>query len=58
MLIKNSERNNLDDRYYRLSKLLFKKDLNEKLLVPIGIDDKKEKYFVNLNEISSMFIGG
>lgn len=58
LLIKNSERDDLDDRYYRLSKLLFKKDLNDKLLVPIGIDDKKEKYFVNLNDISSMLIGG
>lgn len=58
LLIKNSERNDLDDRYYRLSKLLFKKDLNDKLLVPIGIDDKKEKYFVNLNDISLMLIGG
>lgn len=58
LLIKNSERGDLDDRYYRLSKLLFKKDLNDKLLVPIGIDDKREKYFVNLNDISSMLIGG
>lgn len=58
LLIKNSERNDLDDRYYRLSKLLFKKDLNDKLLVPIGLDDKKEKYFVNLNDISLMLIGG
>lgn len=58
LLIKNSERDDLDDRYYRLSKLLFKKDLNDKLLVPIGIDDKKEKYFVNLNNISLMLIGG
>ena len=58
LLIKNSEREDLDDRYYRLSKLLFKKDLNDKLLVPIGIDDKKEKYFVNLNDISLMLIGG
>lgn len=58
LLIKNSERDDLDDRYYRLSKLLFKKDLNDKLLVPIGIDDKREKYFVNLNDISSMLIGG
>lgn len=58
LLIKNSERDDLDDRYYRLSKLLFKKDLNDKLLVPIGLDDKKEKYFVNLNDISLMLIGG
>lgn len=58
LLIKNIERDDLDDRYYRLSKLLFKKDLNDKLLVPIGIDDKKEKYFVNLNDISLMLIGG
>lgn len=58
LLIKNSERDDLDDRYYRLSKLLFKKDLNDKLLVPIGIDDKREKYFVNLNDISLMLIGG
>lgn len=58
LLIKNSERDDLDDRYYRLSKLLFKKDLNDKLLVPIGIDNKREKYFVNLNDISSMLIGG
>lgn len=58
LLIKNSEMDDLDDRYYRLSKLLFKKDLNDKLLVPIGIDDKREKYFVNLNDISSMLIGG
>lgn len=58
LLIKNSERDDLDNRYYRLSKLLFKKDLNDKLLVPIGLDDKKEKYFVNLNDISLMLIGG
>ena len=58
LLIKSSERGDLDDKYYRLSKLLLKKNMNDKLLVPIGIDENREKYYVNLFDVSSMLIGG
>lgn len=58
LLIKNSERGDLEDKYYRLSKLLLKKNMNDKLLVPIGIDENREKYYVNLFDVSLMLIGG
>lgn len=52
--IKNSE----DDRYYPLSKILLKKELNDKLIVPIGVIDGKEKYYLDLKEATGMFICG
>ena len=43
--------------YYNLSKLIFKKDLDKKLLFPVGINSE-DKYFIDLKEKSSMFITG
>lgn len=47
-----------NDRYYPLSKILLKKELNDKLIIPIGIIEKKEKYYLDLKDMSGMFICG
>ena len=52
--IKNSE----DDRYYPLSKILLKKELNDKLIVPVGVIEVSEKYYLDLKDMSGMFICG
>ena len=46
-----------DKKYYSLSKLTFKKDLDKKLLFPIGINSE-DKYYVDLEEKTSMLILG
>ena len=53
------ENEKLDEkRYYNLSKLLLKKDLEDNLIIPIGITDNKERYYIDLNDISGIFISG
>ena len=47
-----------EKRYYNLSKLLLKKDADDNLYIPLGITDDKERYYVDLKEISGMFISG
>lgn len=47
-----------EKKYYKLSKLITKKDMKEKLLIPIGIDEKKSTYYIDLKNISGMFICG
>ena len=47
-----------DKKYYNLSKLLYKKDFHNKLMIPIGIDETKEEYFLDLNDVSGLFISG
>lgn len=51
--------NELDDekKYYSLSKLTYKKNLDYKLLFPVGID-KNNNYFMDLTEVSSILITG
>lgn len=48
----------LETKYYHLSKNLLKKDLNDKLIIPIGIDENKKRYYVDLKNGSGLFIGG
>lgn len=47
-----------DKRYYSLAKLLLKKDIKNNLIIPIGITDNNEKYYIDLNDVSGIFIGG
>lgn len=46
------------ERYYSLSKMIFERDFKEKLLFPLGIDNEKEKYYINLIDKSGLFISG
>ena len=46
-----------DQKYYNLSELL-KDNFEHKMLIPIGIDQRKTKYYVDLKDISGIFIGG
>ena len=46
-----------DKRYYNLGKITFKKDLDNKLLFPIGLNTE-DKYYIDLSEKSSMLIIG
>lgn len=45
-------------QYYNLSKLLYKKDLENKLVFPVGIDKDKEKYYMDLKSIPSVLVLG
>lgn len=47
-----------DKRFYPLSKILLKKELNDKLIIPIGVIDKTEKYYLDLKNMTGMFICG
>lgn len=47
-----------DKKYYSLSKLLLKKDINDKYIVPIGIDSQGKRYYVDLKNSKGMFIAG
>ena len=58
LLEKRSEELGKEDKYYNLSKLIFQKDFNNKLLFPIGIDDNNEKYYIDLIDKSGIFISG
>ena len=39
-----------------LAKITYKKDLANKLLVPIGMDEKKEKYYMDFHSVPVLFI--
>lgn len=41
-----------------LAKITYKKDLANKLLVPIGMDEKKEKYYMDFHSVPVLFISG
>lgn len=57
-LLNDEIKNKEDDRYYPLSKVLLKKELNDKLIIPIGVIDNKEKYYLDLKDATGMFICG
>ena len=46
------------NKYYRLKDMIYSRDFNDKLLLPIGIDDQNEKYFINMHEESGLLITG
>lgn len=55
----NDNNEEIDNKkHYNLSKILLKKDMNDKLIIPIGIDKQKNKYYVDLKNSSGIFIGG
>jgi len=58
ILEKRSEELGNYDKYYNLRKLIFQKDFNNKLLIPLGIDGNNEKYYIDLIDKSGMFIAG
>ena len=58
ILEKRSEELGNDDKYYNLRKLIFQKDFNNKLLIPLGIDSDNEKYYIDLIDKSGLFISG
>ena len=47
-----------EKRYYNLSKLLLKKDADDNLIIPVGINEDKERYYIDFNDISGIFISG
>lgn len=53
---KSKEIENLD-KYYNLSKLIYKKDIKDKLVVPVGVDDEN-KYYMDFKTIPSIFVTG
>ena len=58
LLEKRSEELGKEEKYYNLRKLIFQKDFNSKLLIPLGIDNYNEKYYIDLNDKSGLFISG
>ena len=57
LLEKDSE--GLDnDKYYNLSKLIYHKDFKDNFIIPLGIDESKEKYYLDLKNISGILISG
>lgn len=55
-LLNDEIKNKEDDRYYPLSKVLLKKELNDKLIIPIGVIDNKEKYYLDLKDATGISI--
>lgn len=58
LLNKSNELFKSDSRFYNLSKMILKKDLNNKLTIPLGIDETREKYYMNLETIPALLISG
>lgn len=54
----NKKNEGLEGCFYSLSKLIYKKDFKDKLVIPIGIDNQKEKYYMDLKNVSSILVGG
>ena len=57
LLEETSPEINEDSKYYNLSRITFKKDLDNKLLFPVGLNSE-DKYFIDLEHRSSMLILG
>ena len=47
-----------NDKYYNLSKLIYHKDFKDNFIIPLGIDEYKEKYYLDLKNISGILISG
>lgn len=58
LLEKRSKELSNENKYYSLSRLTFKKDLKAKLVVPVGINNEKVKYYMDLKHVSGVFIEG
>jgi S-DNA-T family DNA segregation ATPase FtsK/SpoIIIE len=58
LLEKENEVYTEDKKYYSLSKLILKKNQDAKLLIPLGVDKEKKKYYLDLKDISGLLICG
>ncbi len=58
LLEKHSSELDSDQKYYNLSKLIYQNDFKNKLVFPVGIDNNKEKYYIDLELKSSILIAG
>lgn len=58
LLESNSDELKDNKKYYSLKKLILKEYEKDKLIVPLGIDEKKEKYYMDFSGISSLLIVG
>lgn len=47
-----------NDKYYNLSKLIYHKDFKDNYVVPLGIDEYKEKYYLDFKNVSGILISG
>ena len=47
-----------EKEYYNLSKLIYKKDIDKKLMFPVGIDSEHEKYYLDMESISGILVSG
>lgn len=57
-LLEKRSKELISNDLYNLSKITFKKDLKDNLIIPIGIDNNKEKYYIDLNDKSAILIVG
>jgi S-DNA-T family DNA segregation ATPase FtsK/SpoIIIE len=58
LLEKENDVYNEDKKYYSLSKLILKKNQDDKLLIPLGVDKENKKYYLDLKDISGLLICG
>ena len=58
LLETRSEELGSNKKYYNLSKIFYKKDIQDKLRIPIGIDDDNQKYYLDLEDKSAILISG
>lgn len=58
LLYKTEELFNKDENYFSLSEMIFKKDLSKKLTVPLGVDENKEKYYIDMESVPFLLICG
>ena len=47
-----------NNKYYNLSKLVYHKDFSDNYVIPLGIDDDKEQYYLDLKKVSGILISG
>ena len=47
-----------NDKYYNLSKVIYHKDFKDNFVIPLGIDERKERYYLDLKKVSGMLISG
>lgn len=47
-----------NNKYYNLSKLIYHKDFRDNYVIPLGIDNDKEQYYLDLKKISGILISG
>ncbi len=58
LLETRSEELGNNKKYYNLSKIFLKKDVNDKLNIPAGVDNENNKYYIDLKDKSGILITG